>query len=173
MTKSNIAKVCSAILTLLVLTNFSPFGHGSSLVEAQEPSPSHRVDSPKRNDPVSRRFEITQMGEIMDDGVRLSFTAFKAADGTKLTVEHHEFESKDQARDYLQKAIGRVRQVTIRKKKTNSKGDAVGERAQVALESTKVSGSLLAVLWTDGVNFYEVLSASLPDILETEKSLSR
>jgi hypothetical protein len=86
---------CSAVFTLLVLTNFRPFSHGSSLVEAQEPSPSRRVDSPKRNDPASRRFEITQMGEVMNDGVRLSFTAFKAADGTKLMVEHHEFESKD------------------------------------------------------------------------------
>lgn len=176
MNKLAILKTHRNILILISLVNLSWASRTTSARMAQESSqPTRKAESKTESADSNqkRHFEITQMGEIRDeDGTHLAFAAFKAADGTKLTVEHHEFESELQAQEYFQKTVGKAPKVVVRAKKTNAKGAITGERAQVILESTAVSGPLQAVLWTSGANFYEVFSTSLPDVLECEKRLS-
>jgi hypothetical protein len=169
MTQYDHTKTAWLVLTPLFLV-FNIIVHQPILAQAQNTPSSSTTNSKTSNSKAARHFEITQMGELRDDdGLHISFTAFKAPDGTKLTIEHHEFDSKAQAQDYFQKAVGRAREVSLREKKKNAKGEAVGERAQATLESAE---PLKAVFWTDGPDFYEVFSSSLPDVLETEKRLS-
>src|SRR5260370_6003037 len=68
-----------------------------------------------------RHFQVTKTGEALDqDGIHLSFTVFEASDGTKLTVQHHEFESTLLAQGYFQKVLKKIPKVIRREKRLDA-----------------------------------------------------
>ena len=98
--------------------------------------------------------------------VKLAFTDFKASDGVGLTVRHGTFRSPDEASRYLHWIIEK-RATAILKQgpKLDKTGKVTGLRAEV-----KLAGTSSAVLWTDNEHFFMIISSSLSDALELEKT---
>jgi hypothetical protein len=119
------------------------------------------------------QFKSVGVGELVDaDGMRLAFTAYQGSDGTKLTAIRHEFPSQTKAEEYFDRAIKQAVTVVSSGKKEDRTGKIVGKRAQVVLPSGKVKAKALAVLWTSGGHFHEIVSSSLGNILLLEKQIS-
>jgi hypothetical protein len=123
-------------------------------------------DVPKE---LEMEFTVDAMGEGFDeDGVHLGFSGYTASDDTKLTAVYSYFLNATEAQEYFEKQLAKAAEVIERKKKLNSAGKVVGERAQI-LKRLGPEKTLPAILWTDGLTFHEIYSSSLKCILQLEK----
>jgi len=118
---------------------------------------------------LEMQFTVTMTGEGFDeDGGHLGFSQYTASDGTDLTALYTWFSSSEGAQQYFEKQLAKAAEVIERKKKLNSAGKVVGERAQI-LRRVDPKKAVPAVLWTDGKTFHEIYSSSLKSILQLEK----
>jgi hypothetical protein len=123
-------------------------------------------DVPKQ---LEMAFTVDAMGEGFDeDGVHLGFSGYTASDGTKLTASYTWFFGDEGAPKYFERQLAKAAKVIERKKKLNSAGKVVGERAQI-LRRVDPQTTVPAVLWWDGKTFHEIYSSSLNSILQLEK----
>lgn len=144
-------------------------GGGPRRAPSARASSCEALANQERTAPKKITFENTSMGELEDeDGVHLGFTNFTASDGTTLRVLYENFGSPAKAQDYLERQVSRAVKVIERKKKLSSAGTVVSERAEILLRLSP-QRIIPAVLWTDGVKFHEIYSASRDSILELEK----
>src|SRR6267154_1501813 len=75
-----------------------------------------QMSGQKRNG--DSKFKITQKGEMSDSGgVDFAFTSYQAPDGTKLIHIYHEFDSPDQARQYLEREVHKATKIIKRSEK--------------------------------------------------------
>jgi hypothetical protein len=123
-------------------------------------------DVPKE---LEMEFTVDAMGEGFDeDGVHLGFSGYTASDGTKLTAVYNYFFNALEAHEYFEKQITKAVAVIERKKKLDTTGNIVGERALI-LTRVDPQNTLPTVLWTDGLTFHEIYSSSLKCTLQLEK----
>jgi hypothetical protein len=142
-----------------------------ALAGAADSQGSQRQANPDRR-PTAMTFRIIARGESRDDdGHQFASTAYRASDGSKLNVLRGRFESQRLAEEYLGKQTAKASKVIESGPETDKTGRAVGKRAQVAF-STGDSGTVAAVLWTNGAEYREIVSDSLPGVLALEKALA-
>jgi hypothetical protein len=126
------------------------------------------AQKPQADGSAKIQFENTSMGEMRDkDGIHLGFTSYKGSDGSRVMVLYEDFESSAMAQKYFEKQISWAAKLIERKKKVDASKRVVGERAEILLrlDDTK---TIPAVLWTDGVKFYEIYSEARESVLELE-----
>jgi hypothetical protein len=116
---------------------------------------------------IGPRFTRGTSGDLIEDGVDLGFTVYKAADGVNLTVVYNTFDGASEASAFFEKEIVRAAKVHTRGQKIDRDGKIVGERVEIRL--SEPNEKLIAVMWTDGRKFHEIQSTSLQDILALEK----
>jgi hypothetical protein len=152
----------------------------SGQARSRTPSSTAKQDVPKK--PVIEvtlqdaprelelEFIVDAMGEGFDEdgGVHLGFSGYTASDGTKLMASYTWFFNAPEAQEYFEKQLAKAAGVIDRKKKLNSAGKVVGERAQI-LRRIDPQKTMPAVVWTDGRTFHEIYSSSLNSILQLEK----
>lgn len=120
---------------------------------------------------VTGTFRIIGRGESRDEeGNQFALTAYRSADGKKLTAVNRVFDSERLSQDYLEKLTAKASRVIKSEPKTDRTGRVIGTRAEVILSSS--GKETPAVLWTQGSQFHEIFSDSLPIILALEKRLS-
>lgn len=163
-------KLTLSLSLVLVLSEESRARNGLAVFLSQSSSSGTvPVERPARKKkPV--KFQNIMMGELTtEDGVRLGFTTFKASDGVKLTAIDGEFVSAQRAHQEFDKEVAKAAKVIERGKKKDKRGTIVGERAQILVRTKAPDMPTPAVVWTNGSWFREILSTSVPDILELEK----
>jgi hypothetical protein len=159
---------------LILCLGFAEFGTAflsgaSGRLQSGQASSLTSPVPPNQDAPKKMKFELGIVGEGRDeDGVHLGFSNYKASDGIGLIALYTYFSSAEEAQNYFQKQLAEAAKVIERKKKLNSVGKVVGERAQI-LKRVGPQKTSPAVLWTDGITFHEIYSSSLEDILELEK----
>ena len=125
------------------------------------------------------KFRVVVMGESVDreaakagfrtagsSETHLSFTLFDASDGEKLQIQTAQFLSDEEAKRYFDWTVARAYKVFHQGTKTDAKGRSVGHRAEVMVDPHQKD---LAVMWTDGASFRQILAYSLADAEELEK----
>jgi len=118
-------------------------------------------------------YTVTGRGQASDeDDGTLTFTSYQAADGTKLTLFHKRCASAARAIEFLDRQIKRATKVVKRSQKTDRDHNVVGQRAQILVVLAGGEEVDPAVAWTEGSDYYEILSDSLCSILELERRLS-
>jgi|SRR5215469_9375274 len=119
------------------------------------------------------RFTNKGMGEVGGaDGVRLPFTFFEASDGIKLTAISGDFDLPERAKQHLDAEVRNAKKVIETGAKKNAAGKRVGARARLLVSSDDSGETSMALVWTQGRYFHEILSTSWKDILELEKRYS-
>lgn len=117
-------------------------------------------------------FKNVAMGEMFgENGVEVPFTNYRASDGTGLTAVDPAFESPAKAKEYFMARVAKAQKITRRSKKRNSRGQIIGERAEVVYSSLD-GATFPARPWTDGSVFREIDSRSLPLSLKLEIALT-
>lgn len=119
----------------------------------------------------ARRLKFTAFmsADVIQDGVTLGSTFYKASDGVRLTVLYNDFDDAPDAAEFFEKELARAVKIVKQGKKTDANGKVVGERAQILLPGVKPNETIPAVLWTDERKFREIYSTSLPHILALER----
>jgi hypothetical protein len=143
---------------------------------------AENVDSVSQQNSQSRRkplFEKVAGADVTDndDGTRFSMNSYRARDGVMVTELHGRFETTAGAEYYFDKHLLKAVSVEHRGIKMNRKGTAIGKRAQIISQVVSQvdppeSRDVPAILWTTGIDFYELTSDSLPHILSLEKELT-
>jgi hypothetical protein len=142
-----------------------PFSFSRSLAQAARPRPSSDSASP------TGTFKIIGRGESRDeDGNQFALTAYRSPDGRKLTAINRGFDSERLSEQYLEKQTAKASRVIKVEPKTDRTGRVVGKRAEIMFSPG--AREIPAVLWTQGSQFHEIVSDSLPSILSLEKQLS-
>lgn len=132
-------------------------------------SPEASIGPKKHVAETKIEFTEGNMGEIETaDGIRLGFTNFKASDGVSVRILYWDFDDQLGVKKAFEKELARASKVLERGEKVDGAGKVVGERAQVLLQTTDHL-SVFGIVWTDGVKFHEIRSASLRDALGLEK----
>lgn len=90
---------------------------------------------------------------------------FEASDGETLIAYDGEFRSSDEAKSYFDWTLAKTSKTLPRAVKADPHGKSVGFRAQVLLPSDRKES---AVVWTNGVMFFEIIARSLADARELE-----
>jgi hypothetical protein len=111
--------------------------------------------------------EATNAGfrTVGDPDTHLGSSKFEASDGETLITYDGEFRSSDEAKRYLDWTLARYSKTLTRAIKTDSQGKSVGYRAEVLLPPDRKES---AVVWTNGVMFFEIIARSLADARELE-----
>jgi len=118
-------------------------------------------------------YEAVIRGQLVDEDENpLAFTSFSVADGTKLLEMHKFCASPSQAVAYLNRQISKAQKTVNRGQKIDRKRKVVGRRAEIRVNVEGSHDKDWAVMWTDGSDFYELLSQSLCHILELERRLT-
>jgi len=108
-------------------------------------------------------------GGLTADGGRDAWiTAFKASDGTDLSVSGAEYGSPQQAQKALLRNLKRVAVIIERGARLDGEGNKIGERAVVLLNKT---GSQAAIFWTDEDLLQKIYWPTQRHVLALEKSL--
>ena len=162
--------------TSILLFCLGSFAFGMTLSSANSRSgqstrgvSDDRTANQARSAPKKVTFENISMGEVEDEEhIHLGVTLFKSSDGNTLEVLYEDFGSSTKAHDYLEKQLAKAVKVIERRKKLDTAGKVVGERAETLLRLSPQE-AIPAVLWTDGVKFHEIYSSSRDNILELEK----
>jgi len=103
------------------------------------------------------------------DEAKLSVTSFKTPGGTKVSALHGTFRSSEEATRYFDRTVGASAKLVQQGQKLNKKGRPIGWRAEVTLLPQGSASQSWAVVWTDGKDYWEILSATLADAAELEK----
>ncbi|MGC1607828.1 MAG: hypothetical protein WA748_20060 [Candidatus Acidiferrum sp.] len=118
-------------------------------------------------------FKIMTKGELRDvEGLHLSFTSYMATDGTGLMHIYNEFDSPDEARQYLEKQLHNVTRIVYRGEEKNETGKTIGLRAEVLIFSSDSKREAPSVYWTNGSNFHQILGDSFKEIIQLEDNFT-
>ena len=111
--------------------------------------------------------EATKAGfrTVGDPNTHLGSSKFEASDGETLITFDGEFRSSDEAKRYFDLTLARSSKTLTRAIKTDPHGKSVGYRAEVLLPGDPKES---AVVWTNGVMFFEIIARSLADARELE-----
>lgn len=152
-------------LGLRIQGDFIAFPQAQPVTSAQPRLPNRTTESAGKINFITKG-----MGEVKTAGGNsLPFTSFEASNGIALIAITGEFESSDRATKQLDTEIERARKVLQRGRKTEKSGKAIGKRARIILPSTAPDDPTLAIVWTDGRYFHEIVSTSWKEMLELEK----
>jgi hypothetical protein len=75
-------------------------------------------------------------------------------------VIHNQFPGDLGAQAYFDKVLSKTARIIRRAKKRATTGKIVGERAEVVMQGDSLKGQNLAILYTYGANYIEILSSS-------------
>src|SRR4029077_2568692 len=103
------------------------------------------------------------------DRTMLDIRLYKSSDGTNVTTVHGHFKSISGARDEFHSRIDGATKIIERGPKKGFLGHDVGERCVIVLPPTKSSTEHTAVVWTNGMDYYEISSRSMRLIIDMEK----
>ena len=168
---------CRFISTLTLLVDLfvviGPFGINATGQKSDSNQTSDSTAAGHPKDSSALTFKQMSVGEALDENkVHLGIATYQASNGTILTVFQGGFVSPAEAQAYLEKQIAKATRVIRRDVKKDRKGKAIGERAQVLFPSDHSDVPTLAVLWTNGADFNEILAFSIPTILKLEAYLT-
>lgn len=107
-----------------------------------------------------------------EGGGMVPLTAYKAPDGTGLSLLDPEFDSAAKATEYFETRLAKAQKVTARTKERSSSGQIIGERAEAVFPNAGGS-SVPAILWADGRVFLEIDSRSLSLSRKLKKALTQ
>jgi hypothetical protein len=164
------------ILSSLILVHLIGQGQEAKALnrrEARDLSGTGLQSAGKASRPEAIVFKPVLAGEMTDpDGTHFSITDYKAPDGVVLAVKHNEFPSDVAAREYFNRAIGKVTKIIERGAKKDRAGKIVGERAEFIAPMDRFSETVSGVLLTFGSHFYQITSSSVLDNRKLEKQLT-
>ncbi|HSD45955.1 MAG TPA: hypothetical protein VLB87_05005, partial [Pyrinomonadaceae bacterium] len=103
-----------------------------------------------------------------EDGSRFSFWLAKSSDGVAISARTEKRRSVTRAQRVLSKEI-KGAEIIERGRKTNNKGEPVGQRVVGCFPAKDGQKSKCLILWTDGSDFHHLEAASLPHLLAFEK----
>jgi hypothetical protein len=119
--------------------------------------------------------KVNARGELFDEGIHFSFTAYKASDGDELMLIHNEFPSADEAVKYFEKRVGRGVTIIERNKVKDKAGKVVGERIEGDYSQPKSDISTAErgkiILWTYGPHYEEIRSNAFQASRELERQI--
>ncbi|HXN99879.1 MAG TPA: hypothetical protein VN881_12460 [Candidatus Acidoferrales bacterium] len=164
MSQKLIGMFCGAAIQM-----FSLIAAGSAPFALEEPyTPSQQsADANGLHERKGIRFEKGTSGDLIQDGILLGMTLYKASDGASLAVVYNNFEDTSQASAFFDKELVRASKALSKGDKLDRDGKIIGKRAEIRLAAP--NDKLTAVMWTDGRKFHEIQSTSLRDILELER----
>jgi hypothetical protein len=117
------------------------------------------------------KYRVDNMGEVDPGyGIPLGFTTFTAPDGVKVRVFYLVHDDPGQAIAAFKQELDRAVKIISRNAKKNQQGRITGERARILVQVPKSSSLFHAVIWTEGSTFHKIISGSLADVLDLEKS---
>lgn len=134
----------------------------SSAEYSQEPAKIQKSSS-------DSQFQVLSKGEILDpEGLHLSFTSYRAPDGTGLLHLYNEFDSPDEAHRYLEKQARKAVTIINRSEKKDEKGKAIGYRVEALISTSDTRTQSASVYWTNGAGFHQIIGDSFQDIIQLE-----
>jgi len=117
--------------------------------------------------------ELTSVKGTTKDGAPYSAQIYESTTGVRVSVTRENRDSSTQASKELQKRIKQAVEIVERDTKMDEKGQRVGDRVVATFAKSNSSENDVAVLWTNGAQFYYIQSSSLPIALEFEKKFYR
>ncbi len=117
--------------------------------------------------------ELTSVKGTTKDGAPYSAQIYESPDGVKVSVTRENRDSSAGASKALNKRIKEAVEIVEQADKMDEKGQRVGERVVATFAKSDSSEKEVAVLWTNGAQFYYIQSPSLPVTLEFEKKFYR
>jgi hypothetical protein len=109
------------------------------------------------------------MGELDDNGVPMGFSDFVAPDGIRVHLRYLRTNDAGRANQAFERELSRAAKIEARQEERNSKGEVVGERAQLLMPGLRDATPRHEVTWTDGSTFHLMVSSCLEDVLKLEK----
>ena len=163
------------VLYLLALS-FAGLGIGFSNCDPRRSSKtmeSGNRPSDMKQDQASQFRELSSGKGTTKDGAPFSTQTYESKDGVKVLVMRENRDSPERASRRLQERTKEAVEIVERDTKMDEKGQRVGDRVVATFAKSDSSEKEVAVLWTNGAQFYYIQSPSLPVTLEFEKKFYR
>jgi hypothetical protein len=162
---SKLLKYCMGLISVGVITST----WAATMRQQSAPTQGSNAQSLKKE--RMRRFSNVETGEVItEEGVRLAITTYKVSDGGFVTVTFGDLPDSQQAKNLFDKTLVRSAKIIDRRAKMNGSGKVVGERALIYFPGSGPKDKTPAVLWTNGVEFCEIVGTSLRDVSAMEKA---
>ncbi|MBZ5523125.1 MAG: hypothetical protein LAP21_12880 [Acidobacteriia bacterium] len=117
-----------------------------------------------------KEFQLVSVGDGQAwDGTALALSLYRSSDGTKVTVVHGRFESVAGSDKEMLRETQQALRILEQTPKKDVLGVVVGQRVVLIFSKTKVLPERAAVLWTDGIDYFQIVSPELNTALEFEK----
>lgn len=104
-------------------------------------------------------------------GIEISFTNFKAEDGTVVERLVEDYKSAEAARVDLEKKCKQASSISDDGYRTDAQGKRVGRRVVLVISSPSNASERNVIAWTDGPLLYLLRSSSRAHLLDFEQQV--
>lgn len=131
----------------------------------------------ERNEAKSEQtdlLDLVEMGESRaKDGTHLSFSSYVTRHCETVTITHGDFQSPSGAEEELNLQVNRADEVIEQGSNKDFFGKNVGQKAVLVVAKSNGVPAVMAILWTEGNHYSEIVSSSLQLARSLEKRYRR